>query len=174
MHNLPTLGPPPTTHAGVPFVGRRVPSFDRTPTPCPSVHFMHRLRSRNSVARFKIASWILVIKWMLISTAGGILIYSLIVADRNLSYLGFILITGSVVAGLIQWSISAHARCPLCLTPPISHRGCSKHRSARRVFGSYRLHVAFSVIFWNRFRCPYCGEWTAVEVRLPEPDRIRR
>lgn len=135
---------------------------------------MHRLRSRRSVTRFKLASWILVINWILISAAGGILIFSLIVADRSLSYLGFGIFTGSMGLGLIQWSVSAHALCPLCLTPPIAHRRCSRHRFAQRLLGGYRLHVAISVIFRTRFRCPYCGEWTAVEARLPEAYRSRR
>ena len=127
---------------------------------------MHRLRSRHSVFRFKTASWLLVCKWLLIACAIGLLLYSLIAGERRLSLLAFGLGAASVLVGVVQWVLSVQARCPLCLTPPIAHRRCSRHRSAKRLFGSYRFRVACAVIFQKHFRCPYCGEWTAVDVRV--------
>ena len=126
---------------------------------------MHRLRSRHSVVRFKAASWALVIKWSLLSTSLGILAYSLPSESKNLSYLSFCLVAGALFVAGLQWIIAVQARCPLCLTPPIAHSKCSKHRSAKSLFGSYCLPVACSVIFRSRFRCPYCGEWTEVRPR---------
>lgn len=65
---------------------------------------------------------------------------------------------------LYVWS-SSLTNCPLCRSGPMSGKRCAKHRHAKTIFGSYRLVVALSVLFLRRFRCPYCGESTALEVR---------
>ena len=48
---------------------------------------------------------------------------------------------------------------------PLAHKACVMHRNTRRLFGSYRLRVAMAVVFLGWFRCPYCGEPTAIAVR---------
>ena len=130
---------------------------------------MYHLRSKHSVAYFKLSSWLLVCKWLLIIVAAAVLVFSIIVIERKPLYLAIGLFGAVVVMAVLQWTLAAQARCPLCLTPPTAHRRCSKHRNARRLFGSYRLRVACSVILKNSFRCPYCGETTAVEVRSNPP-----
>ena len=62
-------------------------------------------------------------------------------------------------------SLAAKTRCPLCLTPVLATKGCSKHRNARTLLGSHRLRVAMSVLFKGRFYCPYCHEPSVLEVR---------
>jgi hypothetical protein len=74
-----------------------------------------------------------------------------------------VVLTGLVV--LMQWLIAARANCPLCLTPVLTAKDCAKHRNARSFLGSHRLRVALEILFRNCFRCPYCGESTALEVR---------
>lgn len=75
----------------------------------------------------------------------------------------------AVVSGLAfilaGFFVGGRARCPLCMMPPLRNQSCSKHRNAGKVLGSFKLSVALSVLFQNRFRCPYCGEPTAMEVR---------
>lgn len=66
---------------------------------------------------------------------------------------------------LITFVMSSKLRCPLCMMPPLQNRRCSKHRTVKRLFGSHRLSVAHSILFKDSFRCPYCGEPTAMEVR---------
>jgi DNA-directed RNA polymerase subunit RPC12/RpoP len=61
-------------------------------------------------------------------------------------------------------------RCPLCMVPPLQSRGCARHRTAEKTLGSYRLRVAKSILLAGSFRCPYCGEPTAMQVR----QRVRR
>jgi len=79
--------------------------------------------------------------------------------DKQLAYWG--------VAGVVAWVISVSAfffrgsslKCPLCMSPVWGKRMCQKHSKAKRALGvSYRLGIATSVIFKNRYRCPYCGE----------------
>ena len=126
---------------------------------------MHHLPSPQSVTRFKLTSWVLLLMWLVIPPTLGLIIYSLLCGDKQLTHLALWLLGGSVLVGIIQWLLGLRLRCPLCLAHPIAHDGCSKHRSAKHLFGSYRLRVACSIVFMNYFRCPYCGEATAVEVR---------
>ena len=65
----------------------------------------------------------------------------------------------------VNFALSSRLRCPLCMVPPMQNRGCSKHRTATRMLGSYRLKVATSIMFKDSFRCPYCGEPTSMQVR---------
>lgn len=104
-------------------------------------------------------------KWVLIPTALVLLVVSMAYTDTKLAFIAIGLIAGSVPVGISQWMIALHARCPLCLAPPMAHRRCSRHKNARSLFGSYRLMVACSVLARKRFSCPYCGETTAIEVR---------
>jgi hypothetical protein len=53
------------------------------------------------------------------------------------------------------------------MTPVLGNKDCTKHRSAKTLLGSHRLRVAVSLLCTGRFRCPYCGEPTLLEVRYP-------
>src|SRR5690606_38898553 len=81
------------------------------------------------------------------------------------------MLVGGALGGLAlcmifgQWLVGARARCPLCLQPSLLRKSCSKHRTARRLFGSHRLMAAVSIVCRGHFRCPYCGEPTAMETR---------
>lgn len=71
----------------------------------------------------------------------------------------------TVFWGVLYLCCSSNCRCPLCRSGPLTSHKCVKHRQADRLFGSYRLRVAAGVLFLNRYRCPYCGESTALKVR---------
>lgn len=126
---------------------------------------MHRLPSQSAVTRFKAASWLMVLLSILLLATPGVLVHSLVTSDRHLASLALGLMVGTVTVGITQWMVAARARCPLCHAKSIARNGCSKHRNARALFGSYRLRVAMSIIFQNKFRCPYCGESTAAKAR---------
>lgn len=126
---------------------------------------MHRLPSRYTVTRFKVASWLMVLLSILLLATPGVLLHSLVTSNTNLASLALGLMAGTVAVGVMQWIVAARARCPLCHAKSIARNGCSKHRNARALFGSYRLRVATSIIFQNKFRCPYCGESTAAKAR---------
>lgn len=129
---------------------------------------MHRLASRHSVVCFKVASWALIVRWMLSLAGIAWLFRALIMEDIGQAAMSGGLILGALLVGLFQLLVAVRACCPLCLTQPIAPRRCAKHRSARRLMGSYRLRVAFTVVGSSCFRCPYCGELTSVEVRRRE------
>lgn len=77
--------------------------------------------------------------------------------------IGFLLATPVVI--VIQWIVASRVRCPLCLAPPLMHKGCSKNRKARTLFGSYRMRVVMTGLFRGYFRCQYCGEPSELKVR---------
>ena len=126
---------------------------------------MHRLPNQYLVTRFRFAAWLFLGNWLLVVVAMALLGYSLWVVDPHLSHLAIALLGLAVLVTVAQWLIAAHARCPLCIGRPLAHKSCAIHRNTRRLLGSYRLRVAMSVAFLGRFRCPYCGEPTAIEVR---------
>jgi len=126
---------------------------------------MHRLRTRYAVNRFKVAAWLLAIKWPLVAVSVLVTAYAMSVFDTMLALMGLGVFMSCGMITIIQWLISARARCPLCLTQPVSVRACATNRNAKRLLGSHRLRVAVSIILHNHFRCPYCGETTILEVR---------
>lgn len=126
---------------------------------------MHRLRSKSAIYRLRFAALLLCAKCVLVPVAGGVLLYSLVVHDMKLTLIAMGLILLAVVVVIFQWLVSARTSCPLCMTPVLAKKSCTKHRHARTLLGSHRLRVAAAILCKNSFRCPYCHEPTALEVR---------
>jgi len=126
---------------------------------------MHRLPNPYAVTRFRCAALLLMCKWALVIVSAIMLAYSLCVANPELIKLSISLIWLAVCVGLIIRLFSHRVRCPLCIGLPLVGGACSTHRSVRPLFGSYPLRVALSAVFRGWFRCPYCGESTAIEAR---------
>ena len=104
---------------------------------------------------------------LLILVLPFLLVYSLVAADRELTHLSLKLVGVSVLLAIVLWMMVARLRCPLCIGLPLAINGSVKSRRARRLFGSYRFRVALAILTKGHFRCPYCGEYTAVEARRP-------
>jgi hypothetical protein len=128
---------------------------------------MHRFQSESVIRRFRLAAFLFCLKLTLYPLAGGVLIYSLWKSDRELTIVSIGLLALTVLVVILQWLVSARARCPLCLTPVLAAKKCSKHRNARPFLGSYRLRAALAILFRGWFHCPYCNEPCAMEVRSP-------
>ncbi len=128
-------------------------------------NIMHHPHSNSAVWRLRIASLLLLGNRILIPLAGGMLLVSIFASDRGLMMSGLILVIVGVLLIIAQWIAASEAGCPLCRTPVLSPMRCMKHRKARRLLGSYQLRVALAIMFKERFRCPYCNEPTAMEVR---------
>jgi len=126
---------------------------------------MHRLRSNHAIYRFRISALLLCAKCVLIPVVAVMLCHSIIVHDDFLTILAMGGIALCVLIVVLQWVVSARTNCPLCMTPVLANKDCVKSRNARKFLGSYRLRVALSLLFKNTFRCPYCNEPTALEVR---------
>lgn len=126
---------------------------------------MHRLRSRSSITRMRFAAMLLCVKCLLFPAMLGLMLYALIMGNKPLIEIA---VGGLIVAGLVviaQWILAQRTQCPLCMTPVLAKKSCMKHRSAKSFLGSHRLRVALAILFKGSFRCPYCNEPTAMEVR---------
>jgi hypothetical protein len=126
---------------------------------------MHRLPHEEYLLRYRMAAALLLFKWLMIPVSFAFLLYSLVVGERALVFLALGLIGLTVMLFVSQWLLASRCRCPLCLGQPLARKACSKNRNATRLFGSYRLRVAHSIMWQGCFRCPYCGEPTVMEVR---------
>jgi DNA-directed RNA polymerase subunit RPC12/RpoP len=127
---------------------------------------MHRLPTKSTLWRYRLASCLLFFLIIGLITAVGILGYGLI--NNNIP---IITISGYIFGGLVlllffNFMLTSKLRCPLCMVSPLQNRGCSKHRNVQRILGSHRIKVAKSILAEGHFSCPYCGEKTAMEVRL--------
>lgn len=126
---------------------------------------MHRLRSKIYITRFRVTALLFCVRSLLIPLAVAVLISSILFKDKELAMLAIGLGCLAILVTIIQWIMAQRVRCPLCLTPVLAVKGCSKHRNARTFLGSYRLRVALAILFGHYFHCPYCHEPTAMEVR---------
>ncbi len=126
---------------------------------------MHRFQSKSTIVRFRFAAFFFCLKCLLAPVSVGILAYSILKHDN---YLTWVAIGGGILTVFVvimQWVLAARTRCPLCLTPVLASKRCSKHRSAKTLLGSHRLRVALAVLFKGSFHCPYCHEPSVMEVR---------
>lgn len=126
---------------------------------------MHRLPSKSTLRKFRIASIVVLAAGLGPLLFFGFAIYGLVMRELYWVLIAAFCLAGGLLLLLLSFILSARLRCPLCMVPPLVRRGCSKHRDAERLFGSHRFKVATSIIFTNKFRCPYCGERTAMQVR---------
>lgn len=126
---------------------------------------MHRLPSRSSVFRFRISSIFLWLAVLALPGGFALIVIGMLYAEEEDVVVGAMVVASGVLLYMVQWFVSVRGRCPLCMTPPLHPKKCQKNHRAGRLFGSYRLKVATSVIFLNHFQCPYCGEETKLAAR---------
>lgn len=126
---------------------------------------MHRLPSQSAVTRFRFAAYLYIISILLIISGFAYIGWALYSGlERHVIFASGV-IAAAVITFIFQCISASRARCPLCLVPSMAKKNCSKNRNAKRLLGSYRLRVAGSIILHGNFRCPYCNEPTALEVR---------
>lgn len=126
---------------------------------------MHRLHSKSTVNRFRLAAILLLVQCVLTPVAVLILIGAVTMRDRELTHIGIAVMAFTLLILLIRWVISARTNCPICLTPVLAKKHCAKHNKAKTLLGSYRLKAAMGMLLFQHFRCPYCNEPTAMEAR---------
>jgi hypothetical protein len=125
---------------------------------------MHHPRSALEILRFRLAAFLLFGNYLLAFLIVGLMGRSLLTDNFGLTLIGSALVIFLFVLLGIQWTVASRAGCPLCRTPVLAPKSCTKHRLARTFLGSHRLKVALSVLFNNRFQCPYCNEPTALQL----------
>lgn len=126
---------------------------------------MHRFQSQSTINRFRIVSLLFCLKMILLPVTAAILVYGVLFAHRHLAITSLLLGGTVIFLVIVQWIAASRTRCPLCMTPVLAKKRCSKHRNARRLLGSYRLRVALSVLTKGNFKCPYCHEPSALQMR---------
>ena len=128
---------------------------------------MHRLNSRSTLRRIRLAVWVLLIRQLLTIASISLVVVATFHRDYPLA-LAAVSIGGLVIFLTILGRIMAQrTKCPLCMVPVLGASSCAKHRKAQKLLGSYRLRVAMTSLFLCYFACPYCQEMTAMEVRTP-------
>lgn len=111
------------------------------------------------------AAILLCLKSLLAPATAAVLVYSIAMDLIPLCRIGLAMLGLCILLQILQVIAASRTFCPLCRTPVLAKKHCNKHRSARRLFGSYRLRVGVAALFTRSFRCPYCGEPSALEVR---------
>jgi hypothetical protein len=130
---------------------------------------MHRFQSSSTLIRLRFAALLLGLKYLLVPTAVGLLIGAIFYDSRQWMLVAVGLGGFTILTMILQWILASRPRCPLCLTPILASKRCSKHRKARTTLGSHRLRVALAILFRGRFLCPYCHEPSVMEVRNKQP-----
>ncbi len=135
---------------------------------------MHRLRSLATVYRFRMAALLLCVNVVLAVVSIGVAIFACLMNQRELAIDALFGILAFCMIALILWMTASRTTCPLCMTPVLTKKSCSKHTRAKTVLGSHRMRVALSILFKNSFTCPYCLESTAIKVRPRQKSRATR
>lgn len=126
---------------------------------------MHRFRSIYTIIRFRIAAALLGLGYLVGLATPVLLAYAILNNDRDLTVTAIVLGGLACLLWVIQWGIARRTNCPLCMTPVLASKHCSKHRKARRLLGSHRLRAAAAVLLRGKFTCPYCNERSELKVR---------
>jgi hypothetical protein len=126
---------------------------------------MHRLPSKAALRNLRLGTVFLLLFGLALMVFVGLGLAAILTRDP--AVVRVFLYTGGAVPllGLLYLIFGSRTKCPLCMNPPLRPRRCQKHRNAKKLFGSYRLRVAFSVFSRGNFVCPHCGEPTLLEVR---------
>lgn len=133
---------------------------------------MHHPRHAHTIWNLRIAALLLCVVRLLIPAAVVVLLISAVDGDKQNAITGLILIGTALLLTVLHWMFASSAKCPLCMMPVLLRKGCSKHRHAKQLFGSYRLRAALAILFKGRFRCPYCNEPTVLRLKpVPAPAR---
>jgi hypothetical protein len=134
---------------------------------------MHHPRHAHTIRNLRVAAFLLCFKRLLIAVAVVLLLASVAYGNQRLSMAGLTAVGATLVLALVQWMFASSAKCPLCMVPVLSRKGCSKHRHAKQLLGSHRLRVALSILLKGTFRCPYCNEPTVLRLKAPPAARRR-
>ena len=126
---------------------------------------MHRFHSKSIIRRIRFAAFLLCLKYILPAASVSLLVWSILVNDRQMTMSAITVGGVAIFIVVTQCILATRALCPLCMTPVLASKTCSKHRNAKSLLGSHRLRVAVSILCKGSFTCPYCHESSVLEVR---------
>lgn len=126
---------------------------------------MHHPRHSRTIRAFRIAALLLILKRLCLPLAIGLMVAALWRHDQQLAWDGVAALGLTVLFAILLRFFASRCKCPLCMAPLMTKSGCSKHRRATNLLGSYRLPLVVSILTRGRFRCPYCHEPTVLRLR---------
>ncbi|MEO5915997.1 MAG: hypothetical protein ABIS50_17310 [Luteolibacter sp.] len=126
---------------------------------------MHRFHSKSVIRRLRFAAFLLCLRYVLPVATVILLAISLLKNDHHMINVALSMGAVTIFSIIVQCIVATRALCPLCMTPVLASKGCSKHRNAKTLLGSHRFRVAVAVLFKGSFTCPYCHESSVLEVR---------
>lgn len=127
---------------------------------------MHKFPTASSLRRLRIASLLLIFnRYIAIPGFFILLIRSFLLHNSEKALIALALLPVIGLMALFEYLLSARTHCPLCMTPVLGARSCTKHRNSKKLFFSYKLRVALGALFGRSIRCPYCNEPSQLIVR---------
>ena len=116
------------------------------------------IRRINITFRYMWTAWLNLIRWS--SLATPVVFMAIAMITRDTAWFMHVGIAGGVFAlALIIFLLEAPSvRCIGCGGTLLRTMSCAKHKTARRLFGSYTLHCTLVLATLARsVHCPYCG-----------------
>lgn len=126
---------------------------------------MHQYRSKSPVIWIRLTAFFFCLFLLVGLGLAAFAVYAVLHSTHEMMIRLLYAIGTFVGCWLVYMYSALMCKCPLCRSGPMTPKRCAKHRQAGRLFGSYRLRVAATVLLLNRFRCPYCGESTRCRVK---------
>ena len=110
------------------------------------------------VRALRLSSFCFVVASITAALTLGLLAYSFFNKELDSIYLYAGAAGTTLSFGILALIIGSKCRCQLCQVSLIMPQKFSKHKNAKRLFFSYRLHLTSSVLLLNRYTCSCCGE----------------
>lgn len=120
---------------------------------------MHQQRSKATLFGLRLRAYLFILSILSTVMSIGLLAAGTLVSNDTIFQYGAYTFISAVIISLIFMIISFSWKCPLCVGAVWKMTPYHKNKNAKKALGiSYRLGVAFAVIFRRPYRCPYCGE----------------
>ncbi|MFP6875217.1 MAG: hypothetical protein VCA37_00155 [Roseibacillus sp.] len=116
------------------------------------------IRRINISLRYMWTAWLNLIRWSSLATL--VVFMAIAMITRDTAWFMHVGIAGGVFAlALMIFVLEAPAvRCIGCGGTLLRAMSCAKHKTAKRLFGSYTLHCTLVLATLTRaVHCPYCG-----------------
>ena len=116
------------------------------------------IRRKNLAFRYLWTAWLNLVRW---AALGGLVVFlTIALVTKDSSWFLHVGIAGGVfMMSLVFYLFEASAvRCLGCGGTLLRTMRCAKHRTAKRLLGSYTLHCTLVLATYAKsVHCPYCG-----------------
>lgn len=117
------------------------------------------IRRANVAFRYMWTAWLNIIRWLSLGTFAVFLIIALVNKGEPAWFIPVGIAAGVFVVALMFFLLEAPSvRCLGCGGTLLRTMRCAKHKTAKRICGSYTLHCTFILATYaHSVNCPYCG-----------------